>query len=470
MLNEILQISTILPWIFGVAAFCGLVVIILLLVDRKRMQQAAYAQWESYLESIQTSLHRLRFIEQSLQQAKDDDKEAVLLPPSDSIDQTIQEEMAILRSQLDEIENTPNHFCYLKSVLWRSFPPLHHDIQHLLELTHDRVLDEHDVASRARKQVEKTMHDSLKMLRGKNQTMAQMLEELTGQYSELRKKWEKAKKTDATRARGKMKEEESAASLMSELESGLPSEEIEARLKEVQDQTDAINKKLADSMSDKTKTRRLEVKRNWLQQVKRWWSIQYKMRQQEQLLLTASENMTDIENLETRNRFDKWLNLRAIEGENIDIRNKLGEKELQCRVMSRQLESLDSEHLAMNTLLDKVTRATEMESLSSYEINKLENAIEQAFKKIAHTELADKRISQLERQLIDYKNLEQEYFTKIKALERQVKHGEKAFENEREQFKVSVGLLENALNIATQQEKSIQSGMKEFRNIQNKSL
>ncbi|NQU45347.1 hypothetical protein HQ520_18865 [bacterium] len=442
-----------------IGALCCLAGIIWLLVDRNRVRGAAFHQWQTYLENVAQSLENLRALRQILHKARQKGFPADTASVCDRLDTIFRTEIEKLDAQLQCVIQARDYLYSTISIDWRSFPLFASELDHLLQGS--RPIPGAETALRpGSSKIEEVLRSNIDRLKSRNSNMSLTLQQLSSQVVDIAVRWRQhARRVNETPPQ-MASEETVAARFMASLKGGLPLEAIEGNLFETEAAIELLRERSRSEGLRHTERERIEQRVIWLQQTRRWWHVQRRLANQENLLREVSDNTSEIADTRYRERLDKWLNLHRSQEEKEDLQNQVGQLQVQNRMLGRQMQAFASEHKSL-LVLEKVVRDTEgLRKTSQKDLVSLENVIEHLARSFAHPGVEIREIRALETKLSQSDAERRHKEQSLEALQLKLSETQTLLTDEREQFKATVQLLENALEGATEDKRSIQENMR----------
>lgn len=284
------------------------------------------------------------------------------------------------------------------------------------------------------------------------------MRKLAGQFSDLSDLWPEKNETSIQRAEGSLFEEGIAARLMAELQGGLPIEEITDRLSRVETEIELRRKILAETPLSPSLREEVQVRLDWVIQMKRWWSLQKRLYNQDNLLKECSGKMQEITDTDYKQRFQEWLDSLAQREEIDTLHNKIGDLMVEKRMALKYAETIQKDQGTIQNIKKILLQVEGIQESSSGDIQMTKDVLKKVDAVLQET-LDKKQVRYYENALEQARSEANEARRETTALRNQVADNHKTLAGEKEKFEQAIKIMQYALEEATIGKKELEEGL-----------
>lgn len=433
-------------------------VIVALGRDRGRVRRAALAQWQGYLGCVDQSLRNLTAMQTALESLAQEMPDARSAEIGEPVRRIVSAEIQALRRQLDQFISLSDFLFSSAPIEWRPFPPLANEMRGLVQ----QAVRRYAQSAEGRREMEKQWREldgHIGSLRTRNDSLGERIRELAEGLSTL---------ADTGRPEGQPQagptppnEEAMAARLLGDLPASLTLEELESRVAETEKELEQRRIEQG-AATDPAQHKRIQGRMEWLLQVKRWWRIQQRLRHQENLLLESQGELEKIADADYRERFRQWLQSASLREENAEIAGRLTALTVEKRTLEGRLQATLRKQPALETLLGAVAQVQELQTSNSGAVGSLDRALHDLRSAIAILDVAEGSDGGEEsvQGEVQRKQAQQQQ-QRIADLAGQLDEVRLTFEKERAQFRQTLTIMSNALEMATVDKRMLEGSLRQ---------
>jgi uncharacterized coiled-coil protein SlyX len=200
----------------------------------------------------------------------------------------------------------------------------------------------------------------------------------------------------------------------------------------------------------------------WLLQVKRWWRVQQHLRHLENLLLESQGNLEKIVDADYRERFRQWLQSSSLREEHADLVERHAALTVEKRTLEGRLQATLRGQPTLQKLLGAAVQLQQLQASNSGAVGSLDRTLQGLRSAIADLGIAEGPDSGGEPAQTEPQRKLARQERRIAELGDQLDNAQLTFEKERTQFRLTLAIMSNALEMTTVDKRALEDSLRQL--------